>query len=98
MEPCDTAPKTFSPGAASDTHEPVFANDARDPLAVDAVTASPKPPTPFDPAGCRSAAGYSTGLPLVVLVAGGRDDEHAVLHGVLDCAAARSRTSSGRRR
>src|SRR5919206_277569 len=58
----ETAPSTFSPGAASEMYEPVFENGARAPNRFDAPTARPVPPRPFEPTGCRSAAGYSTGL------------------------------------
>src|SRR5947209_1205134 len=61
----ETALKTFWPGAARDTCEPTFEKNARPPPFVDAPTESPRPPRPFEPTGCRSAAGYSTGLPSV---------------------------------
>ena len=38
---------------------------ARDPSCVEAPTARPVPPRPFEPTGCSSAAGYSTGFPIV---------------------------------
>ena len=62
-ESAETAENTFSPGATSETYPPVFENAARVPVIVDAPTERPLPPTPFDVAGCNSAAGYSTGFP-----------------------------------
>src|SRR3954454_19998500 len=59
----ETALYTPTPGATSEIQEPAFENEARVPAAVDAPTASPAPPRPFDPNGCTSAAEYSPGSP-----------------------------------
>src|SRR4029450_3044879 len=57
------APKTLSPGAAREIHEPVLENDARRPDFVVAPTERPPPPRPFELTGWSRAAGYSTGFP-----------------------------------
>ena len=59
----DTAPKTSSPGAARETCDPVSEKKARSPDKVEAPIERPIPPRPFDPTGCNSAAGNSTGSP-----------------------------------
>ena len=46
-------------------YEPVFEKNARSPAICEAATESPAPPWPFEPTGWRSAAGYSTGSPLL---------------------------------
>ena len=61
--PGGSALKTPSPGAAREMYDPVFENPARVPARVEAPTERPVPPAPFEPTGCSSAAGYSTGLP-----------------------------------
>src|SRR5439155_26759285 len=55
----ESAPKTWSPGAAREMYEPAFENVARRPSWVEAATARPTPPRPWEPGGWRSAAGYS---------------------------------------
>ena len=76
------SPKTFSPGAASEICEPVFEKNARLPAIVLAPTDRPKPPCPFEPGGWSAAAGYSIGIAVLVLVAGGGDQEHVVARRV----------------
>ena len=93
----ETALKTPTPGAASETCEPVLENDARAPCRFEAATESPRPPTPFEPTGCSSAAGYSTSFPLQVAVADGGDEERSLRDRVVDRAPLDRRASSIRR-
>ena len=42
---------------------PVFEKAARPPCQVERSDRETRPPRPFEPTGCRSAAGYCVGLP-----------------------------------